>query len=213
MNTIIIGGGGIAKGIASVIPAEIIEEAECDVRKIDQIQRIMGELAPDVVICTAGISKTNEIIDATPQELANQIEVNLLGSFYVAKCAADLGATMIFIASVAGMHGKPEHAAYSASKSGVISLVQSLAFEGHNAYAISPGRVNTALRERDYPQDKPNTRLEPAEIGVVVEDIMNGKYESGDNIVIRRIGFETAPIMVDKGPFKEYLKVGEPVTL
>lgn len=215
-NIMIIGAGDMAaKGMVPVIGGDLVTEAECDVTKFDQVQAVLREGEPDVVIVTAGVSHPKTIAESDPLWWHREIEVNLIGSYNVAKAAIEAGVeTMVFIASVAGMYGKPHHSGYSASKGGVISLVQSLGMEGHNAYAISPGRVDTSMREKDYPNDLPLTRLEPVEIGELIGRILNGEFEPGDNIVIRRIGFETVPIIVDKGePWREHLKVGQPVTL
>lgn len=217
MKVMIIGGGDMAtKGIAPVIGgAEIVTEPECDVRYYNQVEGVIDEARPEVVIVTAGVSHPETVEDSNPEEWQDEIFTNLIGSYHVARASVRAGVkTLIFIASVAGMYGKPNHSGYSASKGGVISLVQSLGMEGVNAYAISPGRVDTKMREKDYPNDKPGTRLEPLEIGTLVADILAGKYEPGDNIVIRRIGYETVPHKVDKGePWKTELKVGQPVTL
>ena len=213
---LIIGGGDMAKkGIAPVVSAEILEAEECDVREYRQVEAVIQEMQPETVIVTAGVSHPHPIAGSDPEDWADELVTNLLGSYHVAKAAVENGVkNLIFIASVAGMYGKPEHSGYSASKGGVISLVQSLGMEGYNAYAISPGRVDTKMREKDYPGEDPRTRLEPLEVGTLVQDILNGDYEPGDNIVIRRIGYETVPYRVDKGePWREYLKVGQPKTL
>ena len=137
-----------------------------------------------------------------------EIDVNLIGSYRIARECAQLGInTMIFIASVAGKYGKPEHSGYSASKGATISLVQSLAFEGYDAYAISPGRVDTKMREMDYPGEDPRTRLTTHSTASVIFDCINGRYEPGDNIIYRKRGFRTLR-RVDKGqPWKKYLNV------
>lgn len=209
MDIVILGGGGIAsQGIVPVVGGEIINRAECDVRYMNDVVRVLATRKPRVVINCAGVSHPGDMKLARFQ---HEIDVNLIGSFNVAQAALWTGAkTLIFIASVAGMYGKPEHAGYSASKAGVISLVQSLAMEGYDAYAISPGRVDTAMRERDYPGEDKRTRLEPTEIGAVVKDVLDGKYKPGDNIIIRRLGYETIPIKVDRGKWKKWLGVGLP---
>ena len=57
------------------------------------------------------------------------------------------GGTMAFVASVSGMTGAPEHAAYGAAKAGVIALVRSAAEElgpfGIRANCVAPGVVWT----------------------------------------------------------------------
>jgi len=211
---LIFGAGDMAEqGIVPVVGGELITQHECDVRKLDQVHRIMAEIIPSTVIFTAGVSRPAMMIDYQSDDYIDEIETNLIGAFNVARCATDIGATMIFIASVAAMHGKPHHSGYCASKSGVISLVQSLAMEGYDAYAISPGRVDTSMRQKDYPNDTPGSRLEPREIGELVRDILEGQYESGDNLIIRRIGLETVPIKIDKGPWRDELRVGQPVII
>ena len=154
----------------------------------------MSEHRPNVVINCAALSRPSPVILGAVELWRQEIEVNLIGSYYVASSATLAGALiMIFLASIAGLYGKPNHSGYSASKAGVISLVQSLAHEGHHAYAISPGRVDSKMREREYPNEDKETRLQPIEIGWVVRDIIDGRYRPGDNIIIRRIGHRTAP--------------------
>lgn len=208
---IIFGGGDIAEAIGGVI----YDKQACDVRDYNAVQSRIFQQKPDAIVVTAGVSHVADIKSSNPNDWQEELEVNLLGSYHVAKAATVCGVgKVIFIASVAGLFGKPNHSGYSASKGGVISLVESMAMEGYNAYAISPGRVNTKMRQHDYPNDLPGTRLEPSEIAQVVNDIEAGKYKSGDNIIIRRIGFETAPIKVDRNEsWRSELKVGEPVTL
>lgn len=217
---VIFGGGGICnKGIIPVVGGTAITHDECDVQYDGEITDALKKHRPEVVIVTAGVSHPQKIDKIPPDGnkvlWADEIEVNLMGSIQTSSRSVQYGVkTIILMGSVAGKYGKPNHAGYCASKAGVISLVQSLAQEGHNAYCISPGRVDTPMRQRDYPQDTPGSRLDPKEIGYVVKDILDGKYTPGDNIIIRRIGLETAPIKVDKGePWKTELRVGEPVTI
>jgi NAD(P)-dependent dehydrogenase (short-subunit alcohol dehydrogenase family) len=114
------------------------------------------------------------------------------------------------------MYGKPEHSGYSASKSGVISFVQSLGLEGYNAYSISPGRVDTKLREKDYPGEDRRTRLTTLQVAEIVKECIDQKYTPGDNIIIRKRGFRKLK-RVDQGqPWKVYLNVqplGTPKTI
>ncbi len=206
---LIFGGGGIARGIIDVVGGEV---ANADVRSAWMVEKVTEHAQPDIVINCAGISEPSTVVHSDVGDWRREIEVNLLGSYHVAHAAIRHGVkTMIFIASVSGLYGKPNHSGYCASKAGVISLVQSLGMEGHNAYAISPGRVDTAMREKDYPGEDPRTRLSPSVIGLCVQDILKGGlYEPGDNIVIRKQGYEQF-LEIDKGePWRSYLRVGEP---
>lgn len=213
---IIFGGGDICdKGIIPVVGGTSIPHSECDVTDSWQIRRVLEEHHPETVIVTAGVSHPANIKDSDISNFLEEIETNLIGSYRLAKHSLEYGVkNLIFIASVAGLYGKPNHAAYSASKGGVISLVQSLGMEGHNVYAISPGRVDTKMRQKDHPNDTPGSRLEPEQIGHLIKDVLAGKYEPGDNLIIRKIGMETQPIKVDKGePWLTELRVGKPVTI
>ena len=207
-NTILtLGAGGIAEAFDGIK----LDRHECDVRNRLAVHAALFEHQPSVVVLTAGVSNPGPIESARYED---EMETNLLGAFNVAQaCVRHQVETMIFIASVAGMYGKSNHAAYSATKAGIISLVQSLAQENHNAYAISPGRVNTPLREKDYPGEDVRTRLQPSHINAIVQDILAGVYEPGDNIVIRMNGYDVLPIEVDRNLYwKKSLKIGEPVT-
>lgn len=206
----IIGGGDIGKAIGGTQ----VTKNECDVRHFSAVHQIITEAKPSLVVFTAGVSHTGELKDIPVLDYREELEVNLLGAFNVAKsCILNKVKTMVFIASVAGLYGKPSHSAYSASKAGVISLVQSLGMEGYNAYAISPGRVNTKLRERDYPNDVKGSRLEPEVIAEIVQEIQEGKYTPGDNIIIRKIGLDLTVKKVADTPWKTELAVGQPVTI
>lgn len=205
---LIFGGGDIAKAIGGTI----VEKSDCDVTQFAQVKGFIDGHMPDVVIVTAGVSYPSEIWNSTGWR--EEIEVNLIGAFNVAQAATITGIPcLIFIASVAGLYGKPKHSGYSASKAGVISLVQSLAEEGYNAYAISPGRVNTKMRQKDYPGDTPGSRLTSEQVADVVHDILEGKYKSGDNILIRKVGLDMVVKKVAPTPWRDELAVGQPVTI
>ncbi len=197
---IIFGGGDIA----SAIKGEKITKEECDVRVETQVGKIIKKYKPKIVINCAGISNVQTIKGSSTKQWFDEIMTNLMGSYLIAKhCIENNVETMIFIASVAGLYGKSNHSGYSASKKGVISLVQSLGLEGHNAYAISPGRVDTSMREKDYPDEDKRTRLLKEEVAEVVEQCIDGMWKPGDNIIIRKRAYQKF-IILDKGqPWKE----------
>jgi NAD(P)-dependent dehydrogenase (short-subunit alcohol dehydrogenase family) len=212
MKIIIIGGGDIASnGIIPTVGGKCISANECDIRNYDQVLNVVSKEKPDVVICTAGVSHVSNILESDIKLWEHEIHVNLLGSYYVAKASAINNVkTMIFMASVAGLYGKPNHSGYSVSKSGVITLVQSLSMEKYNAYAISAGRVDSKMREKDFPNEDPKTRLSSKEVGRVIKEILNNKHKSGDNIIIRKRGYRVLRRVDKGGGWAEYLKVGQP---
>jgi NAD(P)-dependent dehydrogenase (short-subunit alcohol dehydrogenase family) len=85
--------------------------------------------------------------------------VNLIGPFLAIKYAAPLmnkrgGGSIICTASVAGLRSGAGGAAYSASKAGVINLVQNaanqLAGSGIRVNAICPGLIETGMTKPLY---------------------------------------------------------------
>ena len=157
------------------------------------------------VVNCAGVSNVASIKDSRREEWIEEIDTNLIGSYNIAKACPYI--PMVFIASVAGKYGKPNHSGYCASKAGVISLVQSLGMEGHNAYCISPGRVNTKMREHDYPGEDIRTRLTTKQVATEILKCIDGKYKKGSNVIIRKMGYRTYRKIDDGRPWKTYLKV------
>lgn len=209
MKVLIFGKSDIGEGIKQLYPDTVnIPKEECDVRDALQVRDTLKKYKPDVIVNCAGISHVQVVKDSNIDYWKEEIDVNLVGSFIVARESISSGVkTMIFIASVAGMYGKPEHSGYSASKSGVISLVQSLGFEGYDAYSVSPGRVDTKMRENDFPGEDKRTRLSTLQVAEIVKECVDGKYKPGDNVIIRKRGFRKLK-RVDQGqPWKKYLNV------
>ena len=218
MKVLIFGKSDIGEGIKQLYLDTVnIPKEECDVRDALQVRNTLEKYKPDVIVNCAGISHVQVVKNSNINYWKEEIDVNLVGSFIVARESINSGVkTMIFIASVAGMYGKPEHSGYSASKSGVISFVQSLGFEGYDAYSISPGRVDTKMRENDFPGEDKRTRLSTLQVAEIVKECIDGKYKPGDNVIIRKRGFRKLK-RVDQGqPWKKYLNVqplGTPKTI
>ena len=218
MKVLIFGKSDIGEGIKQLYLDTVnIPKEECDVRDALQVRNTLEKYKPDVIVNCAGISHVQVVKNSNIDYWKEEIDVNLTGSFIVARESINSGVkTMIFIASVAGMYGKPEHSGYSASKSGVISFVQSLGFEGYDAYSISPGRVDTKMRENDFPGEDKRTRLSTLQVAEIVKECVDGKYKPGDNVILRKRGFRKLK-RVDQGqPWKKYLNVqplGTPKTI
>jgi short-subunit dehydrogenase len=146
------------------LPPERWRVHGADVADIDSIvaagQACLADQGlPDVVIANAGISLG---VDAAIREdvdvLARVFAVNNVGMAatfqpFIAPMRQRGSGRLVGIASVAGIRGLPGHAAYCASKAGVISFCESLRGElrgsGVRVVTIAPGYVDTPLTRRN----------------------------------------------------------------
>lgn len=164
---------------ATVVGADVVEGADvrCDAGSEDDVRRLMEETAAkhgglDVVFANAGVSGGwATIADQTAADWAEILRINLIGPFLAIKYAAPLmkerGGSIICTASVAGLRSGAGGAAYSASKAGVINLVQTAAQQlsgsGIRVNAICPGLIETGMTQPMY--DMARERGQESRIG------------------------------------------------
>ena len=108
----------------------------------------------DVLVNNAGISLIAPSETIAAKDFRRVLEVNLVAPFLLAQAfgrkmlAAGQG-SIINIASVAGLLGIADRAAYNASKHGLIGLTRTLAAEwggrGVRVNAVCPGWVKTEM--------------------------------------------------------------------
>lgn len=156
------------------------------------VLEVLTNLKPTYVVNCAALHfprKVNQRGVAIDWVMENT--TNLLGAYYVAReCVRTKIKKMVFVSSVAGLRGIAGKSGYCASKAGVISLVQSLAAEGHKAYCVSPSRVNTGMVPKEPGEDM-KKRLEPDEVARTIADCLLDKYNPGANVIIRKKGYKT----------------------
>jgi len=106
------------------------------------------------LVNSAGIGRDVPFFDTSVELFRKILDVNLIGTFTVAREAGKLmrahhGGAIVNIASVSGQRGNIGRAAYGASKGGVITLTQvmacELASDNIRVNAIAPGPVETPL--------------------------------------------------------------------
>ena len=150
------------------------ESLTVDLTDVEEVAR-MGEAAVeamggvDVLLNNAGVALLEPVLDVTVEKWDAQMAVNLRAPFFLAQAIgrhmveSGRGGKIINIASTAGLIGVPEHAAYCASKGGLLALTKTLAFElgPHNIQvnAICPAIVMTPMGRQVW--DHPGVR-EPA---------------------------------------------------
>ncbi len=128
-----------------------------DVSNREMVENVIGEFQKehpiDIVVNNAGITADNLAMRMKPEEWERVININLSGSFYVAKaCVRTLmknQGNIIFIASVIGQMGNAGQVNYAASKAGVIGMAKSfareLASKRVRVNAIAPGFIETQM--------------------------------------------------------------------
>ncbi|WP_341989366.1 SDR family NAD(P)-dependent oxidoreductase [Azorhizobium sp. AG788] len=106
------------------------------------------------VVNSAGIGKDLPALDTSAEFFRKILNVNLVGTFVVAREAAKAmaaagGGSIVNIASVSGLRGNLGRAAYGSSKAGVVMLTQILAVEFAplkiRVNGIAPGPIETPL--------------------------------------------------------------------
>jgi NAD(P)-dependent dehydrogenase (short-subunit alcohol dehydrogenase family) len=108
----------------------------------------------DVLVNNAGISLIERAESTTVAQWRKVLDVNLLGPFLLSKAIGEVmlkqrQGAIINVASIAGLCGVAERAAYNASKHGLIGLTRTLAAEwggfGVRCNAVCPGWVKTQM--------------------------------------------------------------------
>jgi NAD(P)-dependent dehydrogenase (short-subunit alcohol dehydrogenase family) len=141
-----------AGGRALAISGDAGREADVQAY-IAEARREFGGI--DVIYANAGISGgLVPLLDQSVELWTDILRVNLIGAFLAIKHGAPAmtetgGGSIVCTASVAGLRANAAGAPYSASKAGVISLVQTaanaLAGTGIRVNAVCPGLIETGM--------------------------------------------------------------------
>jgi NAD(P)-dependent dehydrogenase (short-subunit alcohol dehydrogenase family) len=107
----------------------------------------------DVLVNNAGISCISRAEETTAAELRRVLEVNLIAPFLLCRAfgahmLAACAGSIVNIASIAGLAGISERAAYNASKHGLIGLTRTLAAEWGGAASGPTPSVRAGSRPR-----------------------------------------------------------------
>jgi sorbitol-6-phosphate 2-dehydrogenase len=112
----------------------------------------------DVCVANAGIIQMGATATQLLTDWERTISVNLTGAFLTLRTAArtmlegEHGGVLLAVSSGAGLRGEAGAGAYSASKFGLVGLVQSMALElapaGIRVAGVAPGEIDTPLMDR-----------------------------------------------------------------
>ncbi len=173
---------GASRGIGSAI-AQRFEElgarvlapsrAELDLADDGSVDGYLGSLQGpvDILVNNAGVNPLGAAAEASDEEIAETLHVNLVSPMRLARAVAPAMAArgygrILNVSSIWAVVAKPRRFAYSVSKAGLNGMTRALAVEVASAgvlvNAIAPGFVDTELTRAN------NTR---AELAAVISDI------------------------------------------
>lgn len=144
-----------AGGEAMMFVGDATEEAQVE-RFAQKVFDLYGRA--DVLVNNAGISLISPAEQTAAGDYRRVLEVNLVAPFLMAKAFGQKmlevrSGSIVNVASVAGLVGVSDRAAYNASKHGLIGLTRTLAAEwggrGVRVNAVCPGWVKTEMDEAD----------------------------------------------------------------
>lgn len=142
------------------LPLDITSQTSIDnaiVRFLEAFGRI------DILINNAGTIVRKPSLDVTERDWDTVMDVNLKGAFFMSQAAAKAmlmdrqGGKIVNIASINGVIGFHERAAYCASKAGLVNLTRVLAIDwagcNINVNAVGPSYLLTPLTETLFAND------------------------------------------------------------
>ena len=140
------------RGRALAIHGDVAREEDVQ----NAVARTVEEFGSlDVLVNNAGIVLPGQVVDLTSADWDRQLSVNLKGVFLFSKYAIPQlrgrGGAIVNISSVHALVSYAGHAAYDASKAGLLALTRTLAVdhggEGIRVNAICPGYIRTPMTD------------------------------------------------------------------
>lgn len=149
-----------------------------DVKFFDSIrgalESVLAETGKiDFVINCAGDLIRKSVENMSIEEWDDIYSTNVTGNFLLSKAVIPLfkrqqRGSLFFVGSSSYTRGREGYAAYSSSKAALVNFCQALAEElspwNIRVNVVSPGRVNTPLRKRNFGQEDPETLLDPGHV-------------------------------------------------
>jgi NAD(P)-dependent dehydrogenase (short-subunit alcohol dehydrogenase family) len=180
-------------GRATIIPCDLAQEQDIS-SLYEQINEQFGGL--DFAVHNAGVGYFEEVVEFPTDKFDEIFRVNMRGTFLCCKNAMKLmipaqAGHIINISSMQGIKGYPKHAAYAASKHGIVGLTKSLSAEAQKynirVSVILPGAVDTELITSARPTLDRSVFIHPEDIAKAVLFLLSlSDRAMVDMIVMRR---------------------------
>ncbi len=173
----------------------------CDVTEKDQVSAAFKTVAEeggrlDVLINNAGLGRFGPVADLSVEDWDVQMETNLRGVFLCTRAAippmkqqnqeSGFGGHIINIASIAGLLGNPNLAAYNATKFGLRgfseAIMKELRADGIKVTCVYPGSIDTNFSSGSGSSGSPNA-MRPSDITSTVLHVL----ETRDNYLISEV--------------------------
>ena len=135
-----------AGGAAEVIVADVGVATD-----VDRVVAAIGDRPVAAIVHSAGNHIPKPFTDTTREDFTRQMEVNLTGPFFLTQGLVPVltdGAGVVFVSSITAERARSLHAAYAASKAGLLALTKHLAAElapTVRVNCVSPGATATAM--------------------------------------------------------------------
>ncbi|MFE0178859.1 3-oxoacyl-ACP reductase FabG [Streptomyces sp. NPDC059002] len=140
-------------------PPEGLAGVRCDVTDSASLERGVEEVAErfgpvEVLVANAGITRDGLSPMMREEDFTEVIDTNLVGAFRAARLVAPgmisaKRGRIVFVSSVMGFMGSPGQTNYAASKSGMLGLARSLAWEfgkrNITVNLVTPGLIETDM--------------------------------------------------------------------
>lgn len=138
---------------AVVVPTDVSDPDQCRQAVAITVQHL-GQL--DILICSAGVSMRSAFAESSPAVMEQVLRVNFLGTMHTTYHAIphvrQTRGSLVAISSLTGKRGTPHYSIYGASKFAIQGLYESvrqeLATDGVHVGLLSPGFVDTPLRDK-----------------------------------------------------------------
>ncbi len=173
-HTFAMGGGTEASGCHEVdahfVQTDVTNQESCK-KAMEKISEIVGQpdFALNILVNCAGIYEEQRLENVTETDYASIMDTNVKGTMWLTQVAMSYlaqGASVINVASDAGVKGNYGCPVYCASKGAVVAFTRALAldlaYKKVRVNCICPGDVKTPLLDR---------QLEQANGGYTIEEV------------------------------------------